>query len=94
MIFFKIDSLIGFLFHFLFFGLDDFNINWKDEEDVHSSTSVDKDAVKDLLEQQKKANQRRTSSLNYLNELKSFKLDENSENYSIKIIENFSNAIF
>lgn len=34
--FFKIDSLIGFLFHFLFFGLDDFNINWKDEEDVGS----------------------------------------------------------
>jgi len=65
-----------------------------DEVDVHSSTSVDKDAVKDLLEQQKKANQRRTSSLNYLNELKSFKLDENSEYYSIKIIENFSNAIF
>ncbi|KAL7333728.1 ATP binding [Mucor circinelloides] len=58
---------------------DDTHLQPSDEVDVHSSASVDKDAVKDLLEQQKKANQRRTSSLNYLNELKSFKLDENKK---------------
>ncbi|CAO3626013.1 unnamed protein product [Mucor fragilis] len=50
-----------------------------DEGDLHSSTSADKDTAKDLLEQQKKANQRRTSSLNYLNELKSAKLGENKK---------------
>lgn len=60
-----------------------------DEGDLHSSTSADKDTAKDLLEQQKKANQRRTSSLNYLNELKSAKLGENSTFHSSRIIEFF-----
>ncbi|KAL0139213.1 MAP kinase [Mucor lusitanicus] len=56
---------------------NDTHLQPSDEGDVQPGASIDKDAVKDLLDQQKKANQRRTSSLNYLNELKSFKLDEN-----------------
>lgn len=47
-----------------------------EELDVHPTAPVDKDTVKDLLDQQQKSNQRRTSSLNYLNESKFVKLDE------------------
>lgn len=63
---------------------DDTHLQPADEGDAQLGASIDKDAVKDLLDQQKKANQRRTSSLHYLNELKSVKLDENKKDTVIE----------
>ncbi|CEP11803.1 hypothetical protein [Parasitella parasitica] len=55
-----------------------------EEMSLHPTATLDKSATKDLLEQPQKANQKRSSSLNYLNELKALKLDESKTIPAIK----------
>ncbi|KAL9553784.1 hypothetical protein MBANPS3_003130 [Mucor bainieri] len=58
---------------------NDTHLQPADEGDAHPGTSMDKDPVRDLIEKRKKLNQRRTSSLHHLNDLKSFKFDDSKK---------------